>query len=88
MIPNNRKLGHPARFQSIYLIEYADKVPNKRQYKGYCLLSNERAIVGNAHWPTEKIQYFGIILGGGKSCIYWERLTNEWCERSKRLMTF
>ena len=28
-------------FQRIYLIEFAENVSKERQYKGYCLISNE-----------------------------------------------
>ena len=36
-----QQLGHPARFLKIYSNGFAASVSKKRQYKGYCLISNE-----------------------------------------------
>ena len=34
-------MGHPARFSKIF-IGFADNVSKERQFKGYCLIFNER----------------------------------------------
>ena len=42
-------------FQRIYLIGFANTVAKARQYKSYCLISNESDSLENVRWITETI---------------------------------
>ena len=39
---------------------FADNLSKERQYKGYCLIPNERAILGNALFLSAEIQFINL----------------------------